>query len=402
MVDDGRSANSGRRARQRAIRARMAETGETYVVAARRHDETFRPTALGVRLIEEHVEWLRPARGVTYDVLVGGPEDGVPVLLVHGDCSSAESWLPLIRRLPDSLRVVAPHLRGYGRSEAAPVDATRGLRDFADDVAALLDDRVLFPRGGPVVVAAHAMGCGVVMRMIADHPGRFTSVLLAAPMSPYGFGGTRDLDGTPTSADFAGTGGGTVHPDFVARLDAGDRTAEARTSPRSVLRSWYVADPASLGDDEELLLTAMLSAQVGDDNYPGDSGPATNWPWFGPGDRGVLNAMSPKHFDVADALAGAEPKPPIVWIRGDRDLIMSDTSLLDRAYRGSIGEMPDWPGADVAPPQPMVGQTRAVLQRYAGAGGSYREIVYGDCGHLPHIERAAAFAAELLRAATER
>ena len=66
----------------------------------------------------DNVEWLRPARGVTYDVLVGGPEDGVPVLLVHGNCSSAEFWLPLMRRLPDGIRVVAPHLRGYGRSEA--------------------------------------------------------------------------------------------------------------------------------------------------------------------------------------------------------------------------------------------------------------------------------------------
>src|SRR3954470_2286540 len=189
------------------------------------------------------------AHGITQNVLVGGPEDGTPVLLVHGNCSSAEFWAPLVRRLPDGIRVVAPDLRGYGRSETAPVDATRGLRDFADDVAALLDDRDLFPREGPVVVAAHSMGCGVVMQLLADHPGRFSSVLLEAPLSPYGFGGTRDLDGTLTTADFAGTGGGTGNPDFVARIRAGDRTADAPTSPLSVLRSAYVADPASLGDD---------------------------------------------------------------------------------------------------------------------------------------------------------
>ena len=344
----------------------------------------------------ENIEWLVQARDVTYNVLVGGPDDGVPVLLVHGDCSSAGFWLPLIRRLPAGVRVVAPHLRGYGRSEAAPVDATRGLRDFADDVAALLDDRDLFPRGGPVVAVGHAMGGGVVMQMIVDHPGRFASVLLAAPLSPYGCGGTRDLDGTPTTADFAGTGGGGANPDFVARLAAGDRSAEARTSPLSVLRSAYVADPASLGADEELLLTAMLGIAVGEDNYPGDSKPADSWPFFGPGDRGVLNAMAPRHFDVAEALVGAARKPPIVWVRGDRDVIVSDTSLVDRAYRGSIGEVPDWPGADACPPQPMVGQTRAVLQRYAANGGSYREVVYDDCGHSPHLERPAEFTAELL------
>ena len=61
------------------------------------------------------------------------------MLLVHGNCSSADFWRPLLRHLPPTLRIVAPDMRGYGRSAAAPVDATRGLRDFADDVAAVLD-----------------------------------------------------------------------------------------------------------------------------------------------------------------------------------------------------------------------------------------------------------------------
>ncbi|GIM89782.1 hypothetical protein Ato02nite_015750 [Paractinoplanes toevensis] len=38
-------------------------------------------------------------------------------------------------------------------------------------------------------------------------------------------------------------------------------------------------------------------------------------------------------------------------------------------------------------------QTRAVLRRYAGDGGSLREVVYDNCGPSPHIERPA----ELLR-----
>jgi hypothetical protein len=39
MVDKDPTSGCARRARQRAIRARMAQTGEPYVVAARRHDE---------------------------------------------------------------------------------------------------------------------------------------------------------------------------------------------------------------------------------------------------------------------------------------------------------------------------------------------------------------------------
>ncbi|MFB9239207.1 alpha/beta fold hydrolase [Plantactinospora siamensis] len=362
------------------------------------------------------------AGGIEQSVLVGGPPDGTPVLFVHGNCSSAQFWIPLLRRLPGTLRVAAPDLRGYGRTETAPVDATRGLADLAADVAALLDEPAVFgptaPAAARPVVVGHSLGGGVAMRLLLAHPDRVAALLLAAPVSPYGYGGTRDLAGTPTAADFAGTGGGTASADFVARLATGDR-GDDPTSPRGVLRATYVADPASLVPDEELLLDSVLSTAVGDDNYPGTSVPSPNWPGMAPGDRGVLNALSPAYFRIADdlvAVAGAAGRgaaaggdgrgaapgttgrgaPPIVWVRGDADVIVSDTALMDLAHLGSLGVVPGWPGAATHPAQPMVGQTRAVLERYAAAGGSYREVVYAGCGHSPNIERPADLAAELL------
>jgi pimeloyl-ACP methyl ester carboxylesterase len=334
--------------------------------------------------------------GISLNILLTGPADGTPVLLVHGNCSSADFWRPLLRRLPPGLRIVAPDLRGYGRSAAAPVDATRGLRDFADDVAAVLDVPGLFPAGGAATVVAHSMGCGVAMQLLVDHPSRVSALLLEAPVSPYGFGGTRDLDGTPTTPDFAGTGAGSANPDFVRRLAEGDRDDDGPTSPLSVLRTAYVADPSSLGADEQLLLDTVLSTAVGDDNYPGDSKPSANWPGVAPGDRGVLNTMAPNHFNVAADLVAVAAKPPITWVRGDKDAIVSDTSFFDLAFLGSLGVVPGWPGAEACPPQPMVGQTRAVLDRYAAAGGAYTEVVYENCGHSPHVERPAEFA-ELLK-----
>jgi pimeloyl-ACP methyl ester carboxylesterase len=44
----------------------------------------------------------------------------------------------------------------------------------------------------------------------------------------------------------------------------------------------------------------------------------------------------------------------------------------------------------------MVTQTRAVLDRYAAAGGSYREVVLPGVGHSPHVERPQEFAVALL------
>lgn len=331
------------------------------------------------------------AHGISQRVLVTGPPDGPAVVLVHGNCSSADYWQPLIRHLPDDLRVVAPDLRGYGHTQTAPVDATRGLRDFAEDLAALLDLPELFPPDARPLLVGHSLGCGVVMQMALDAPERFAGLVLESPVSPYGFGATRDESGTPTSTDFAGSGGGTVNPDFLARLRDGDRGADGPTSPLSVLRSAYVADPASLGPDEQLLLDSVLSTVVGPDNYPGDSVPVATWPGTGPGTRGVNNALSPKFFNLAAALVTMSPKPPVAWVRGDADAIVSDTSLFDLATLGSMGLVPGWPGQDACPPQPMVGQTRAVLRRYAEAGGTFEEVVMPGVGHSPHVERPAEF-----------
>ncbi len=133
---------------------------------------------------------------------------------------------------------------------------------------------------------------------------------------------------------------------------------------------------------------------IGSDYYPGDSRPAQAWPGFAPGDHGVLNTMAPTHFRIAD-LSGVQPRPPVLWLRGADDVIVSDTSLYDLAYLGSLGAVPGWPGAQAWPPQPMVAQTRAVLDGYAAAGGRYREVVIEDAGHGPHLDQPERFVAEL-------
>jgi pimeloyl-ACP methyl ester carboxylesterase len=331
------------------------------------------------------------ARGITHNVHVWGPEDGAPVLLIHGNCSSGAYWEPFVRRLLDSgsWRVVAPDLRGYGDTDPAPVDSTRGLRDLADDVAALLP--LVFPAEARPLVAGHSMGGGVAMHLTIAHPDRVAGLLLEAPVSPYGFGGTRDLVGTPTTDDFAGSGAGGVNQEFVQRLAAKDRTGDDPASPRMVMRTFYVADPEAFGADEDAMLDSLLSTVVSATNYPGDSTSVASWPTLGPGTGGVLNAMSPKYFQVADDLVAMSPKPPIVWVHGNADAIVSDASLFDLAQLGKLGAIPGWPGEGACPPQPMKAQTRAVLQRYADAGGSFTEVELDGCGHSPHIERAAEF-----------
>jgi pimeloyl-ACP methyl ester carboxylesterase len=284
-------------------------------------------------------------------------------------------------------------LRGYGDTDPLPIDATRGMRDWADDLAALID--VL--RLDRVHLVGWSMGGGVVLQYLLDHPERVASVALVAPVSPFGFGGTSGPDGARLHEDGTGSGGGLANPGFVAALAAGDTTADSPTSPRAVLRAFYVA-PGSLPLDpqlEDVFVASMNSTRTGLDHYPGDAVAVEAWPGTSPGRRGVLNTFAPTVFDVS-GIVDLAVKPPVLWIRGDADQIVSDTSVFDLAFLGSIGAVPGWPGAEACPPQPMVTQMRTVLDRYAATGGAYREVVLPDVGHSPHVERPQEFAVALL------
>ena len=81
----------------------------------------------------------------------------------------------------------------------------------------------------------------------------------------------------------------------------------------------------------------------------------------------------------------------MLWVRGSDDMIVSDNSFFDLGTLGSLGYVPGWPGAEIYPPQPMVSQTRAVLEAYAAAGGAYQEMVIENTGHTPYIERPEVF-----------
>ena len=306
------------------------------------------------------------------------------VVFIHGNVSSSLFWQPTMLGLDPSIRALAIDLRGFGDSETLPVDGTRGVRDFSDDVATVLAELGL----GTVNLVGWSMGGGVVLQYLLDHPDRVSSIALVSPVSPYGFGGTDGADGRVINEENAGAGGGGANADFVARIAAGD-VSDDPTSPRAIYRTTYVKD-ASDATYEDLWVESMLSTKTGVDNYPGDGAAAEAWPGFGPGTRGVLNTMVPRYFNVSGIVELAS-KPPILWVHGADDVIVSDTSYFDLNFLGSIGAIPGWPGAESAPAQPMVTQTRAVFEAY----GNYEEIVYENCGHSAHLEYPDEFRAAL-------
>lgn len=112
-----------------------------------------------------------PVRGGDLTVGVWGPDEGPTVLAIHGITASHASWA-LVARLAPGLRIVAPDLRGRGRSNGLP--GPWGMAVHADDMAAVLDhfgvDRCL--------VLGHSMGAFVSATLARLHPTRVAGLVL--------------------------------------------------------------------------------------------------------------------------------------------------------------------------------------------------------------------------------
>ncbi len=325
--------------------------------------------------------------------LFSGPQAGEPVIFIHGNASSATFWEQTMLKLPAKYRGIAPDLRGYGDTEDKVIDARRGLMDWSDDFLGLMQALGV----GKYHVVGHSLGGMLIFTLIGQDSANILSATLVNPGSPYGFGGTKDIHGTPCHADFAGSGGGVVNPEFPKLIAAGDRSSDnPQASPRVVMNSFYWKPPFIPAREEDLL-SSLLTEKIGADRYPGDFVASANWPNVAPGVYGPINASSPKYIgDSVNRFVAAQPKPPVLWVRGDSDQIVGDNSLFDLGTLGKLGLVPGWPGDEVCPPQPMVSQTRAVLEKYSAEGSSFREVVIADAGHSPYIEKPEEFMAALL------
>jgi 3-oxoadipate enol-lactonase len=125
-------------------------------------------------------EWLRlppgrtvelPDRGKVFVRESNGPPAAPTVLLLHGVTMTADlNWFATFGALEQHFRVVAPDLRGHGRT---PTRGRFRLTDCADDVAALIGtlgvDRV--------IVAGYSMG-GLIAQLLWQRHRRLVAGLV--------------------------------------------------------------------------------------------------------------------------------------------------------------------------------------------------------------------------------
>ncbi len=94
------------------------------------------------------------------------------MVAAHGITGNHRSWQAVARHLGPDVSLVAPDLRGRGRSTELPPPF--GMRQHADDLVAVLDHL----GAGSAALAGHSMGAYVATVAATGSPERWSSVVL--------------------------------------------------------------------------------------------------------------------------------------------------------------------------------------------------------------------------------
>ncbi len=115
-------------------------------------------------------------------VVTAGPEDGTPVVLLHG---FPDFWLGWRHQIPAlaaaGYRVIVPDQRGYASSDKPPGLAPYRTDCLADDVIAIADALGV----GTFHVVGHDWGGGVAWVLAGSHPERLRSLTVINCPQPH-------------------------------------------------------------------------------------------------------------------------------------------------------------------------------------------------------------------------
>lgn len=126
-----------------------------------------------------------PVGDLIFDVLITGPDDGIPLLALHGFPESAASWgkvTPILNAA--GFRVIAPDQRGY--SAGARPDGVEAYRieHLVADAIGLLD-----ALGIPDThLVGHDWGAAVAWQIANRHPSRIRTLTAVSVPHPSAFG----------------------------------------------------------------------------------------------------------------------------------------------------------------------------------------------------------------------
>ena len=108
---------------------------------------------------------------------------GPPLLLVHGFPLDHTMWRHQIEAFKATHRVIAPDLRGFGRSSVTPGEVT--MEQFAADLAGILP---ALGENRPVIFCGLSMGGYIAWQFVEHHRSKLQAIIVcdtkAAPDTP--------------------------------------------------------------------------------------------------------------------------------------------------------------------------------------------------------------------------
>ncbi len=113
--------------------------------------------------------------GWTLSYALSGPLDAPPALLLHDVDADRRAWHALAGDMSDDFRIVAPDLRGFGESGWPTGGAAPAMRDYAEDVVALLDALTI----DRCAVIGAGFGAEVALEIAAADPRRAQMLVLS-------------------------------------------------------------------------------------------------------------------------------------------------------------------------------------------------------------------------------
>ncbi len=146
---------------------------------------------LGIHLESRRV----PVGGVTLHVVTAGPENGEPVVLLHGFPEFWYAWRHVIGRLAAAgFKVIAPDQRGYNESDKPEGIEAYRVETLADDVAGLIAALGY----QQVDLVGHDWGGGVAWQTVIRHPERVRRFAVIDTPHPQARDGFESKDETIT------------------------------------------------------------------------------------------------------------------------------------------------------------------------------------------------------------
>lgn len=109
------------------------------------------------------------ANGLSFNVALAGPVDGIPVILLHGFPDAWFGWRPQIERLSKSgFRVIAPDQRGYNTSDKPESIDEYRIDNLVEDVVSIASEL----GHEKFALAGHDWGAGVAWMVALKYRDR--------------------------------------------------------------------------------------------------------------------------------------------------------------------------------------------------------------------------------------